>query len=202
MGPTVGQTSTPIPVPSSPTQQPPTLGQPAPKGPASIPLTQAPSTTSPRPPIPPIPQPQPQPQPSTHSPSELDSSHVAIYLPSHAALVSPDPTSQLPIPVGLVNEDMDVAPLDPPGPRGTSPLPHPLHEVPPPRPPDPCPLHQSGGVKPDAHDTTMEESGPPPEFLPRQVPNGPAVPRNHLLPIYKKVSQQKDREAEESKGQS
>ncbi|KAJ8760300.1 hypothetical protein K2173_011712 [Erythroxylum novogranatense] len=172
LGPTVGQTSSPSPVTSSPAQQLPSMGQTVPTGPASLPLPQAPSTAGPRPNNPPL----PQLQPSTHNQSELDSSHMVISLPSHAALVSSDPTSPLPILVGLVNEDMDVAHTDPPGPRATSPLPHRILEVPPPRPPDPCPIQQSAGTEPASHDTTMEEPVPPQGILPSHDPNGPVVP--------------------------
>ncbi|KAJ8747403.1 hypothetical protein K2173_014327 [Erythroxylum novogranatense] len=131
-----GRPSSPNPVTSSPSQLLPSMGQTTSTGPTSLSLPQVPSTAGPRLTNPPL----PQLQPSAHSPSEPNSSHVAISLLSHVALVSPDPTSPLPIPVGLVNEAMDVAHIDPPGPMATSPLPHPIHEVPPPRPPDPCPI--------------------------------------------------------------
>ncbi|KAJ8762776.1 hypothetical protein K2173_022905 [Erythroxylum novogranatense] len=168
--PTVGRPSSPNPVTSSPSQLLPSMGQTASTGPTSLSL---PSSSIAGHALPTL---RCMPPALTHSPSEPNSSHVAISLLSHVALVSPDPTSPLPIPVGLVNEAMDVAHIDPPGPMATSPLPHPIHEVPPPRPPDPCPIQQSAGAEPASHDTTMEEPVPPPMILPSHDPNGPVVP--------------------------
>ncbi|KAJ8755787.1 hypothetical protein K2173_024332 [Erythroxylum novogranatense] len=159
-------------MPSAPAQQPLSSGQPSPQGPTSIPPSQAHSSAVPRAPFPPTPQAPPTAPP----PNALISAHVAVSLPSHEALVSTNPTSPLPIPEGLGNEDMDVAPFDPQDLRDTSPLPPSLPAVPPSRPPDPGPLQPSDGVKPDAPDTTMEDSGTPPDVLPGHDPNGPAVP--------------------------
>ncbi|KAJ8752640.1 hypothetical protein K2173_005529 [Erythroxylum novogranatense] len=162
LNPAVGQTSSPSPTHHSPSQQLPPMGRTAPMGPDSLPLPQVPSHAGPQPHNTPL----PQLQSSAQIPSDPESAHVAIYLPSHASLVSPNSTSPLPIPVGLDIEDMEVAPPAPPEPRATSSLPSHLLKGPPPRPPDPCPIQQSAGAEPASFDTTMEEPGPPQGLLP------------------------------------
>ncbi|KAJ8899569.1 hypothetical protein K2173_018543 [Erythroxylum novogranatense] len=168
----MGQASSPSPVISAPSQLLPSMGQTASTGPASFSLPQATSSAGPLPTSAPL----PQPQPSAHSPYEPHSSHVAISLPSHEALVSPDQTLPLSIPVGLVPVAMDVAHTDLPGSMDTSPIPHLIHEVPPPRPPDPCPIQQCAEAEPTPPDTTMEEPVPPKVILPSHDPNGPIIP--------------------------
>ncbi|KAJ8761137.1 hypothetical protein K2173_001193 [Erythroxylum novogranatense] len=129
-------------------------------GPTPSPPPQASSTVG----LPPPSLQLPQPTPTGLSSSRPSLAHITISLPSHDALVSPDPSIPIPIPTGLGIRAMDEDPPDPQGPMDTTPS-QPLPEATPPLPPDPDSEHWPDGVMLDHPDSTMADQGPVPATL-------------------------------------